>query len=380
MRIRISITGTLLALAAFAAAQGASAAVTGFRLPPSPGSAQTGPEAQGPVAEDVPQSRPTPATPPPPAPTPTPTPRATQAPVIVLPPSVLAAPEPAATPTRPAPARTQPATPQSPGAPPPAVTEEETTAQPAIAEPAAPAAPSIAPPPAPAVTPASGGVPGWTFGLAGLLVLLLAGAGLWWRANRPGFRQAAVPVIERPSLPQEPLAAPEPEPSIPPPASAAPGEALRIVLEPHKFGLTLMNATLSYRLEVANQGAQAVRGLAIRADMIAAHASLDREAQLAGPPHELAPLHLIERLEPGETRLIEGEFRLPFPSIVPIRQGSAALLLPLARFRLEADGAAPLTRIFAVGQPGAQPDAALVPFRLDQGPRVYPQLAQRAFA
>jgi hypothetical protein len=55
-----------------------------------------------------------------------------------------------------------------------------------------------------------------------------------------------------------------------------------------------------------------------------------------------------------------------------------ALLLPLARFRLEAEGARPLVRTFAVGQPGD--GAALQPFRLDQGPRIYPRLAQRAFA
>ena len=86
----------------------------------------------------------------------------------------------------------------------------------------------------------------------------------------------------------------------------------------------------------------------------------------------------IERLEPGESRTVEGEFRLPFGQIVPIRQGNAALLLPLARFRLEAEGSAPVVRTFAVGLPGAK--AALQPFRLDLGPRVYPKLTQRAFA
>ena len=68
---------------------------------------------------------------------------------------------------------------------------------------------------------------------------------------------------------------------------------------------------------------------------------------------------------------------MPFAQIVPIRQGNAALLLPLARFRLEADGAAPVVRTFVVGQPSGA-NAALQPFRLDLGPRVYPQLGQHA--
>jgi hypothetical protein len=36
-----------------------------------------------------------------------------------------------------------------------------------------------------------------------------------------------------------------------------------------------------------------------------------------------------------------------------------------------------VTKTFAVGQPGT---SGLQPFRLDLGPRVYPQLVQRAFA
>ena len=113
--------------------------------------------------------------------------------------------------------------------------------------------------------------------------------------------------------------------------------------------------------------------------MIAAHASMSREEQLSGPSpgHGAAPQR-IERLEPGETRVVEGEVRLPFPQIVPIRQGDAALLLPLARFRVETEGARPLVRTFVVGQPGQ--GSSLQPFRLDLGPRVYPRLAQHAFA
>jgi hypothetical protein len=180
-----------------------------------------------------------------------------------------------------------------------------------------------------------------------------------------------VPQVERPKL------APAAPPATPVPSDSAP-EPLQVTLEPLRVSLTLMNATLAYRLEIANRGAAPIVGLAIGADMISAHASMTREQQLSGPGAGAATVQRIERIEPGESRIVEGEFRVPFSQIVPIRQGNAALLLPLARFRLEAEGAAPVVRTFVVGQPGA--GAALQPFRLDLGPRVYPTLAQRAFA
>lgn len=149
-----------------------------------------------------------------------------------------------------------------------------------------------------------------------------------------------------------------------------------MTLEPTRMSLTLMNAALAYRLQVTNQGSAPLTGLLVHADMIAAHASMTKEEHLAGPSNG-ATRQRIDRLEPGESRVIEGEFRVPFAQIVPIRQGNAALLLPLARFRLESEDATPIVRTFAVGQPG---NGALQPFRLDQGPRIYPELAHRAFA
>jgi hypothetical protein len=155
-------------------------------------------------------------------------------------------------------------------------------------------------------------------------------------------------------------------------------EPLDVSLEPMRLSLTLMNATLNWRLQISNQAASPLTDLAIRADMISAHASMSREEQLSGPGNTAIPLRQIERLEPGESRTVEGEFRLPLHQIVPIRQGSAVLLVPLARFRLAAEGSRPIVRTFAIGQPGN--GSGLQPFRLDQGPRIYPTLAQHAFA
>ena len=200
-------------------------------------------------------------------------------------------------------------------------------------------------------------------------MIALAAAAVAWRRKQGAAVKA--PEIERPRVaPPEPARAPLP--AQPQPAA----EPLQVELEPLRMSLTLMNAALAYRLQVTNRGSSALNGLSIGADMIAAHASMSREQHLSGPSSGAATQR-IDRLEPGESRVIEGEFRVPFSQITPIRQGNAALLLPLARFRLEAQGAAPVMRAFAVGQPG---NGALQPFRLDQGPRIYPNLAQRAFA
>jgi hypothetical protein len=154
---------------------------------------------------------------------------------------------------------------------------------------------------------------------------------------------------------------------------------VELALEPLRLSLTLMNATLSYRLLLSNRGAQPLEGLAITADMIAAHSTLSREQQLSGPDAGALQVALVERLEPGERRIVSGEFRLPFGQITPVRQGNASLLLPLARFKVGHAGRQPVIRTFLVAQPPERPGAGLQPFRLDLGPRIYPRLAQRAF-
>lgn len=352
----------------------ATASVSDFRLPTEQRQ-QPAPDVEGPVAPDVPASRRLG-----PSPTPTPTPRAAQtetpppaAARIELPTNLAATPT-ASPSRRPAPASSTPAI-ETGGAP--------------VAEPPA-AAGSALPSPVPSsVTPPRAGATTdvvadaetewswlWLAGAVPLLlgVLVLAGWGLRRRVQRP-VGQVAVPQIERPRIGPAPAA---PQPAVAP--IAAGGEPLQVALEPLRLSLTLMNATLAYRLELTNRGPAPLSGLTIGADMIAAHASMTREEQLSGPRagrDAVAPQR-IGRLEPGESRVVEGEFRLPFPQIVPIRQGDAALLLPLARFRVEAEGAQAIVRTFAVGQPGH--GDSLQPFRLDLGPRVYPRLVQHAFA
>ena len=296
---------TFFALAAaLSLAAPAAGAVSDFRLPPSPTETQPPPDRQGPVAPDVPESRR-------PAPTPTPTATVVAPPVVaptVTPPPVVV--PPATTtggPERQAQSRERVV--EAPAA---------TVAEPASLEPAdgealelpsASASPTFPSPASRPLAESAGDArgPGLLWGLialAGLAAAVLLGV-VYFRRTRSRAGAPAVPQIERPRLAPAPSATPAT-------GGAEPGEPLRVALEPLRMSLTLLNATLAYRLEITNRGASPLTGLSIGADMISAHASISREEQLAGPGAGAAPLQRIERLAPGESRVVSGEFRVPF--------------------------------------------------------------------
>jgi len=172
-----------------------------------------------------------------------------------------------------------------------------------------------------------------------------------------------------------PTRAPEPQlsPTLP---------GLGIVLEARRMSASLMATTLSYTLTLTNNSPETLSALAIEGDMIAAHASLPPEQQIASDTQRLELRHALVTLAPGESAEFKGDFRLPLASLNPIRAGDAAFFVPLARLRVEASTAAgkPLVqaRTYVVGETGDAPGAGLRPFRLDLGPRTYSRIGQRA--
>ncbi len=145
---------------------------------------------------------------------------------------------------------------------------------------------------------------------------------------------------------------------------------------------SLMATTLAYRITLSNRSGQPLSALAIEGDMIAAHASLPPDQQIANAAQALALCHALVELAPGESADFTGEFRLPLAAITPIRSGEAAWFVPLARLRVAASTAAgtPLVvaQTFVVGEDLRAAGGTLKPFRLDLGPRTYSQLGQRA--
>lgn len=227
-------------------------------------------------------------------------------------------------------------------------------------------------------------------------MFLLGGAAfaaLFWLRRRVGpLGPLVVPEIERPKVPPSPipephfgLAATKPEPeAAAPPAEpevpqAAEAHPLHIAIELRKLTLTLMNATLGYRLTLTNAGPEPLADIAVAADLIGAHSSLSREMQLAGPDTELPLRHTLAGLAPGESGDVHGELRVPLSQVLPIAQGRAQLFVPLARFRVAAGGQEARCFTLVAGQPSPSGNGAILPVRLDHGPRIYDGLAGRAF-
>lgn len=357
----------------------AAAQVSDYRLPPAPTPTPTPPPVVGPVLGNGPALRPTPS------PTPTPAP----------PPTVTVPPAPAPTPI---PQISVPAV--KPGLAPSPIRHAAPTPTPSpVATPtAAPAiAPSVSPAPAPSaaqpsftpvapevIAPESQGRSYWPWIV---FVFLLGGGGfaafLWLRRRVGPAGPVVVPEIERPKVPAEldlePFVAEPPKPLAAKPPAAAETDPLQITIELRKVTITLMNATLSYRLILTNAGVEPIKDIAVAADLIGAHSSLPREAQVAGPTSQLPERHRLAGIAPGERGELTGELRIPLSELRPITRGKAVLFVPLVRFRIGARERPPRWFTLVTGQPSSSGNGAVQPVRLDLGPRIYDGLAGRAF-
>jgi hypothetical protein len=348
---RHSAAALLLALMPLAplAAQDAP---TGFSLPqptPTPTPAPAGPaDERAGVAippRTAPQAEPTPA------------PRIAPAPVLTSEPDAGDQPRPAASPARRAAARTPPPAASAVPAPPPAATAAPvdpltlpaTLPQPQLA-PAqeAPAAASAAPA-LPAIGDLAGGWPAWwpwAAGGAGALVLLLGGFALW-RRRKPKVLRLATPAeaeAEDGLLPDLPL--------------------IDVGLEITAATRSLMMFTLGYQLTFANRAGQAVTDISAAVQLVSARRG-DGNAASPGAAQELFG---IDRIGPSQSRIVAGEVRLPLTEIAVLRQGRAALFIPLLHVTLEGRGQTTLTRSFVIGTPSTRGTGRLHPILLDTAP------------
>lgn len=373
------LTGALALAAWLAAAPAQAQSVGDYRLP---GATQTpNPRNQGPVDSDNPVVV---------GPSPRPSPSAAPTPAQAAPiPQPSVTPPPVSTPARSAPS-VSPRFPASSGQTTSVPTPAPATASPIPQAPATLPLPTASGPektePDPRSTPPQ--VPDrswlWLAGAAGLLVVL---TGLAWWYRRRGGREPVVdfepPVVARPEPvpPPAPALAPEAA-AIADPAIATTPHGLEIALDAQRMSASLMATTLSYSLTLTNHSNQPLGALAIEGDMVAAHASLPPERQMASDHQRLELRHALVELAPGTSAEFRGEFRLPLTAITPIRAGDAAYFVPLVRLRVEASlpGGQSLIEVqtFVIGESPEDPTVALRPFRLDLGPRVYQRVGQRA--
>jgi hypothetical protein len=289
------------------------------------------------------------------------------------------------------------------------------TATPGVLPPPLPAAPVPAPLPGDTAVTVEAAPAGsaalwpWLAGAAAIVVM--GGAALLLRRRRPEpeaeyFEEApataapapevsppaALPPRTAPTPPAVPSPAPTPlpEPALslddlppPPPVRGKAGETLAVELSAKRLSATLMNTALTYELTITNTGAEPIGPIAVTGDMIGAHSSIPPKVLLE-TSGDGEPQHRVPLLGPGESAAMSGELRLPLASITPIRHGQATLFVPLARFRVLVfrEGRPPVSanHAFVIGEEPQTPGAALKPFRLDLGPRLYSGITQRELA
>ena len=271
---------------------------------------------------------------------------------------------------------------------------------------------------------------GWTGSTWALIAAVFAALGmlayyLLRRRNAPGYTQSSratadMPQEDRPQ-PSPPLhpgrsvnPAPAPTPPVPAPPAGngggfvtsslklaprrpvapppAPQSAPARVVAPlrdtanvrlefaaESAGSTLFNAVLGYRITLYNDGTETLG--AVRLAGCLAQASGDG-APL--PIDHMQPLGDTNSLAPGASATFKGEIRLPLAQIEPISYNRQALFVPVAHFAclyVGVQGRAHEQRhSFIVGREHEPPRDKLAPFRLDQGPRNFRPVGQRALA
>jgi hypothetical protein len=216
-------------------------------------------------------------------------------------------------------------------------------------------------------------------GAGALLTLLLAGIGIILRRRRHSDGIDDAEYGEDPPLP----VAETPMPTLRTPIARTPltPSQVKLVFEPQRLTMALINATLAYRLSLTNLGDAAIGPVSIAGDIISAHASLGEGKQLLSGVEGAEPGHQLPSLDPGESISLTGELQLPITAIRPVRSGDASLFVPLARFCMTVlnGGRPPLvcTKIFIIGESPEQPEQRLRPIRIDKGPRTLSRISQR---
>ncbi len=231
--------------------------------------------------------------------------------------------------------------------------------------------------------------------------LALAGlvGGLLWRRRRP----VAVPVFDDAApeiaprippddvvndLPVEVATAPPvhvPEATIAPEVHAA-RPRLDIAFTPAAAGATDAVAAVDYSLIVTNSGDAPASKVRMEARLLAM--GQDHDAALAaffGGPLD-NPTPIASAIPPGIEAALRAQVTLPRDAVNPIRVRDRTVFVPLVAFNVlyqwyDAQGGlqhGQTAMSYVVGRENRPPAAKMAPLRLDQGPRTYREVGQRA--
>ena len=351
-----------------------------FSLPPSTRATPAPIPTSGPII--APLSRPTPTPTPSILKIPTPTPSASTV-----------APRPTATPSvrRPAATEAQPAptfTPQPTAAPAIAPVATGTPAPIASATPESVASAAATP------EPVTGGLStGAMIGIGALLLVLVAVGAFLLGKRRRVPEEEAVEYVPSPVTATEPIAQPEPVASpsgtvtIPARRRVAdePQPKLEIVLIPKRAGTNLTSAAVDYRVIVRNTGPVAARDIRFGMYMLTASARQAQDLQMVFAAAIDQPMVAPFDLAPGADIDLSGMALLAREQInvmtIDGKQWFVPVLAMKADYRWGENVGAPgvATAAHMIGIDRGE-GAKMAPFRLDGGPHMHPDVAERKVA
>jgi hypothetical protein len=282
----------------------------------------------------------------------------------------------------------------------PANQSSEPLGAPPAAELPLPAPAEPAPQPAaeapPAAEPASGS---WFPYLAGAAVLALLG---WFALRLRRQRRTQVseetrtaareelgealfakwqPAAEADATPDPALAppgGPNPAPS-PEPEPTQPRAWLETEIKAERAAATDTDATVYYALTLRNRGEAEARNIRIDPRLCNASAEAEMLAFFQGPIHEQSGSPHVT-IAPGGHLTLMGQVSMPMSDVREIELAGRRIFVPMVAINVAYDwegGTGRTSRSWLVGREPATPSAKMGPFRLDLGPRVYRQVAQR---
>lgn len=139
---------------------------------------------------------------------------------------------------------------------------------------------------------------------------------------------------------------------------------------------SVMMFSLQYRLTLANRTGRAFSDLGAAVQIECAR----RGGGNAPSPGAAQQRQTIDRIGPHQSRSITGTVQLPLADIAVLRQGSAAMFIPLAHVTIAAEGQSALTGSFVIGTPSAGGAGKLHPILLDAPPGSIPGLRAQSIA
>ncbi|HEY0045051.1 MAG TPA: hypothetical protein VGB62_10935 [Allosphingosinicella sp.] len=174
--------------------------------------------------------------------------------------------------------------------------------------------------------------------------------------------------------------APAPAPKPPEPVLQDVRAWLEIDIEPEKATATDSEAAVHYNMILRNSGTAAAKNIRIDARLFNAADEADIMAFFQGPIHEVSGSpHVV--LQPEGGIYLLGQVAMPKDKVREVRVEGRALFIPMVAINVAYDwleeGKGRTSKSWLVGRQTEQAAAKMGAFRLDLGPRIYRQVAQR---